>query len=226
MAFSKSTQNLLDQEERIILNLLDVVEENSAITQRSLAVELGVALGLTNTYLRRCAKKGLIKVQQVPSNRYAYYLTPHGFAEKSRLTAEYLKQSFNFFRRAKNQSTNLLRLCAERGWTRVALTGKSDLTEITILSATELQFELTGIIDAIAAATTPTFMCLPFVSKLSELGTLHALIVTDMESPQETFNEAVQFFPRDRVLTAPILGVNRERTEHLSTAAVDLEGVQ
>ena len=92
MASSEAPQNSLDHEERIMLNLLDVVEENSAITQRSLAAELGVALGLTNTYLKRCAKKGFIKVQQVPSNRYAYYLTPHGFAEKSRLTAEYLKQ--------------------------------------------------------------------------------------------------------------------------------------
>lgn len=224
MASSETSQNSLGQEERITLNLLDVVEENSAITQRSLAAELGVALGLTNSYLKRCAKKGLIKVQQVPSNRYAYYLTPHGFAEKSRLTAEYLKQSFNFFRLARTQSGDLLRHCADRGWTRIALTGKSDLTEITILSATELQAELAGIIDEKAAATTSSYMNLPVVSKPSELGTLHALIVTNMEKPQETFDEAVKFFPRDQVLTVPILGVKRERTEQPATASSDLGG--
>jgi DNA-binding MarR family transcriptional regulator len=220
---SPSSQNSLDHEERITLNLLDVVEENSAITQRSLAVELGVALGLTNTYLKRCAKKGLIKVQQVPSNRYAYYLTPRGFAEKSRLTTEYLKQSFDFFRLARSQSGELLRLCADHGWTQIALTGKSDLTEITILSATELQIELAGIIDAEAATTTASYMNLPVVSKLSELGTLNALIVTDMEKPQKIFDEAVQFFPRNHVLTVPILGVNRERSEQFSDASANLE---
>ncbi len=226
MASSDIFQKSLEQEKRITLNLLEVIEENSAITQRSLAAELGVALGLTNTYLKRCAKKGLIKVQQIPSNRYAYYLTPHGFAEKGRLMAEYLKQSFDFFRLARSQSGDLLRHCTERRWTRIALTGKSDLTEITILSAAELQIELAGIIDAEAAATTSTYMRLPVVSKLAELRTLHTLIVTNMEKPQETFDEAVKFFPRDQILTVPILGVNRERTGHPSVAAFNAEDLK
>jgi DNA-binding MarR family transcriptional regulator len=218
-------QKTLDHENRITLSLLDVVDENSAITQRSLAAELGVALGLTNSYLKRCAKKGFIKVQQVPSNRYAYYLTPRGFAEKSRLTAEYLKQSFDFFRLARSQSSELLKYCTQCGWMRIALTGKSDLTEITILSATELNIELAGIIDAEAAASTSNYMNLPVVSKLSDLGILHALILTDMEKPQRIFDDAVKFFPRNQVLTVPILGVNRERAEQNSNTASALGDV-
>jgi DNA-binding MarR family transcriptional regulator len=218
-------QKALDHENQITLSLLDVVDENSAITQRSLAAELGVALGLTNSYLKRCAKKGFIKVQQVPSNRYAYYLTPRGFAEKSRLTAEYLKQSFDFFRLARSQSSELLKYCTQCGWMRIALTGKSDLTEITILSATELNIELAGIIDAEAAASTSNYMNLPVVSKLSDLGILHALILTDMEKPQRIFDDAVKFFPRNQVLTVPILGVNRERAEQNSNTASALGDV-
>jgi DNA-binding MarR family transcriptional regulator len=218
-------QKALDHENRITLSLLDVVDENSAITQRSLAAELGVALGLTNSYLKRCAKKGFIKVQQVPSNRYAYYLTPRGFAEKSRLTAEYLKQSFDFFRLARSQSSELLKYCTQCGWMRIALTGKSDLTEITILSATELNIELAGIIDAEAAASTSNYMNLPVVSKLSDLGILHALILTDMEKPQRIFDDAVKFFPRNQVLTVPILGVNRGRAEQNSNTASALGDV-
>src|SRR5438445_8329748 len=82
----------------ITLGMLNAVEENSVVTQRSLAKELGIALGLANAYLRRCVSKGLIKVTHAPANRYAYYLTPQGFAEKSRLTAQYLALSFDFFR--------------------------------------------------------------------------------------------------------------------------------
>jgi DNA-binding MarR family transcriptional regulator len=208
---SDTSENSLNHEERITLNLLDVVEENSTITQRSLAAELGVALGLTNSYLKRCAKKGLIKVNQVPANRYSYYLTPRGFSEKSRLMAEFLKQSFNFFRLARRQSGNLLKYCKDRSWTRIALKGKSDLTEIIILSAAELSIELAGIIDPEAAMKTSTYMGLPVVSGLSELQIPHALIITNMEQPQHAFDEAIQVFPRDQVLTLPILGVNRER---------------
>ena len=206
-----TSDNSLNHEERITLNLLDVVEENSAITQRSLAAELGVALGLTNTYLKRCAKKGLIKVKQIPSNRYSYYLTPRGLTEKSRLMAEFLKQSFNFFRLARRQSGDLLKYCKERGWTHIALKGKSDLTEIIILSAAELSIELAVIIDPEVAIKTSTYMGLRVVSDLSELQTPHAIIITNMEQPQQAFDEAVRVFPRDQVLTLPISGVNRER---------------
>jgi DNA-binding MarR family transcriptional regulator len=211
MKSSTTQENNLDHEERITLNLLDVIEENSTITQRSLALELDVALGLTNSYIKRCAKKGLIKVRQIPSNRYAYYLTPRGFAEKSRLTAEYLKQSFNFFRLARSQSTDLLQFCLKNDWSRIALVGKSDLTEITILSAAEFNIKFAGIIDAKAAKETPLYMNLPIVDNLSAFGLLHAVILTDMEKPQETFDQTVSFFSRTQVLTTPLLGVRRER---------------
>ena len=211
MSNIKISQKVLNQEEKITLDLLEMVEENSAITQRSLAAELNVALGLANSYIKRCAKKGLIKVKQVPSNRYAYYLTPNGFAEKGRLTAEYLKQSFNFFRLASGQSDEALRDCINRGWNSVALIGKSDLTEITILSATELNVKLAGIVDAQAAIDNTRYMNLPVVKTLSELGTVNALIITDMEKPQNTFDEIVQYFPFDQVLTLSLLGIKRQK---------------
>ena len=73
-----------------MLGLLELVERDGAQSQRKLASDLGIALGLVNAYLKRCVKKGLLKIGQAPPRRYAYYLTPHGFAEKSRLTVEYL----------------------------------------------------------------------------------------------------------------------------------------
>ena len=97
----------LDNESRITLGLLNAVHDNSVASQRSMADTLDIALGLANAYLKRCVKKGLIKVRQAPANRYAYYLTPKGFTEKSRLTAEFLTQSFHLFRRARTESAEL-----------------------------------------------------------------------------------------------------------------------
>src|SRR3954447_13244596 len=87
--------------EQIVLDLLNSVEQDGDRSQRHIAAELGIALGLVNAYLKRCVRKGLVKVRDAPARRYAYYLTPHGFAEKSRLTVEYLSESFSFFRLAK-----------------------------------------------------------------------------------------------------------------------------
>jgi predicted transcriptional regulator len=65
-----------ESDPEITLSVLNIVGKNSHVTQRDVAKNIGTALGLTNTYLKRCIKKGLIKVKQVPANRYAYYLTP------------------------------------------------------------------------------------------------------------------------------------------------------
>src|SRR5689334_1645893 len=129
-------------ETEITLGVLDAVEQNAQVTQRTVASELGIALGLANAYLKRCMRKGLIKVKQIPPNRYLYYLTPKGFAEKSRLTAEYLGSSFNFFRRARAQLEEAMGACAARGWKRVALYGKGELTEIGALCNAEFHLDL------------------------------------------------------------------------------------
>lgn len=60
------------------LLLLSEVERDGAVTQRSLSTKLGVALGLTNLYLKRLARKGYIKITTIPSHRARYLLTPQG----------------------------------------------------------------------------------------------------------------------------------------------------
>ena len=57
-------------EQTILLGLLDAVERGD-VTQRGLSRELGIAVGLVNSYVRLCIKTGLIKVQQIPPRRYA-----------------------------------------------------------------------------------------------------------------------------------------------------------
>src|SRR5258705_3814669 len=120
---------------RIMLGLLESVERGGEQSQRRLASELGVALGLVNAYLKRCITKGLVKVSEAPARRYAYYLTPHGFAEKSRLTVEYLSISFSLFRRAKMDYMAVLEAARLRGFGRIAILGATDLAEIAAICA-------------------------------------------------------------------------------------------
>src|ERR1700757_5428779 len=138
--------------DRIVLGLLNSVEADGTRSQRHIAAELGVALGLVNAYLKRCVKKGLVKVGQAPARRYAYYLTPQGFAEKSRLTVEYLTSSFSFFRQARADCTQTFALAKQRNFQNLVLCGKSDLAEIAILSAVDCQISIVAVVDPIASA--------------------------------------------------------------------------
>lgn len=205
MAGPKSPSETLDNESEITLGLLNAVHDNSAITQRSVARDLGIALGLANAYLKRCIRKGYIKVQQIPSNRYSYYLTPQGFAEKTRLTADYLTYSFTFFRRAREQCAAALEECERRNWRRVALAGASELSEILTLSAGETDIEIAGIVDK--GFRRATFAGLDVLARVEEIDRLDAVIITDVNNPQACFDRLTTFWPRDRILTPPLLGI-------------------
>src|SRR5580704_14234698 len=143
----KDTSPTNSSNDRIVLGLLTSVDSNGARSQRRIAAELGVALGLVNAYLKRCVKKGLVKVGQAPARRYAYYLTPQGFAEKSRLTVEYLSSSFSFFRQAKADCGNVFELAKRRNFQNLVLSGKSDLAEIAILSAVDCGVSIAAVVD-------------------------------------------------------------------------------
>jgi DNA-binding MarR family transcriptional regulator len=203
-------------EVEITLGVLNAIERDNALTQRTLASELGIALGLANTYLKRCAKKGLIKVAQVPANRYAYYLTPQGFAEKSKLTARYLTQSFNLFRHSRTQYDELLAFAATRGWKRVAFAGASDLAEIALLCAPNHGLTAVGLLDD---GREVVFHGLPVVKRLKDLGPVDAVIITDMAAPQNVFDVLVKVLPRERVLAPKLLNVSREMPKLVEAGA-------
>jgi len=135
------------KQEQMTLEVLDAVGRKSDISQRHLAQELGVALGLANSYLKRCVRKGLIKISDAPANRYLYYLTPKGFSEKSRLTARYLKNSFSFYREAGDSCLQAYAQCKQNGWEKVILCGVSDLAEIAILRSYDAEIDVVGIYD-------------------------------------------------------------------------------
>ena len=159
--------------------LLHAVETDGARSQRHIAAELGIALGLVNAYLKRCVKKGWVKVNQAPARRYAYYLTPQGFAEKSRLTVDYLSDSFSFFRRAKADCGAVFAEAKERGFRRVVLAGKSDLAEIAVLCAAESGVEIAAIVDP--RADTTHFVGLPLVKDYGSVtAEFDVVVVTDV----------------------------------------------
>jgi DNA-binding MarR family transcriptional regulator len=194
-------------EAQITLGLLSAVEEDSGSTQRLLARKLGIALGLTNAYLKRCVRKGYIKVRQAPANRYAYYLTPKGFSEKSRLTAEYLAVSFNFFRAARGQCGDIFAEFARRGWSRVVLAGTGEFAEIATLSAREHGIALLGIVHPLADAR-PMPGLAQFRS-FDALGRIDAVVITDVVNPSVTYEAACRAVGAERVRAPRALGITR-----------------
>lgn len=195
---------------RIVLGLLESVERDGAQSQRKLASDLGIALGLVNAYLKRCVKKGLLKIGQAPARRYAYYLTPHGFAEKSRLTVEYLSSSFSFFRRAREDCSAVLKAAHARGWDRIALIGVSDLAEIAAICALEQGITIVAVVDG--KARRDRFVGTPVVMSLDAVpGGFDALVITDLEATRDTVKAALTALEEERVFVPALLGLRLDR---------------
>lgn len=200
---SKSTDV---EKARIMLGLLESVQRGEAHSQRRLASELGIALGLVNAYLKRCVTKGLVKVGEAPARRYVYYLTPVGFAEKSRLTVEYLSYSFSLFRRAKTDCSGLMRAAHASGVRRMVLLGGSDLAEIAVICALDCGIEIAAVVDARSEAQ--MFAGVPVKRTISDVdGLIEAVLVTDMSDTAATIEAAVERFGAERVLVPAVLDV-------------------
>jgi DNA-binding MarR family transcriptional regulator len=194
------------EKDRIVLGLLESLERDGGRSQRDIAAELGIALGLVNAYLKRCVKKGLVKVNQAPARRYAYYLTPHGFAEKSRLTVDYLSYSFSFFRQAKADCTNIFEQVSACGCHRVVLAGISDLAEIATLCALEQKIEIVAVVDADAAMS--HFVGVAVVRSFSDVSVdFDAVVVTDVRRAASVKAAAIDHARPERVFVPALLGV-------------------
>lgn len=195
--------NNREREDALTLEILAAIDERSDVTQRTLARRTGVALGLANSYLKRCVKKGLVKIQQAPANRYLYYLTPKGFAEKSRLTAQYLSYSFSFYRKAGESCARALRLCSARGWTRVGLYGASDLAEIAVIRAMETNIRIVAVCDPVSDRT--RILNIPVVSTVKAAGSVDAWLVTDLNNPMDSRAALSRVRPKEDIVVPDIL---------------------
>ncbi|WP_417432244.1 winged helix-turn-helix transcriptional regulator [Kiloniella sp.] len=119
--------------DQILYQLLSEIERNPSISQKDLSREVGISVGMVNWHVKRFVAKGLVKLQEAPLRRYLYYLTPEGFSEKAKLTADFLHASFDAFRQGREQYSALLDLCSVNGWQNIVLLGNTELTELAVL---------------------------------------------------------------------------------------------
>ena len=129
------------------LQILDELANNDSLTQRDLSNRLGIALGLVNSYLKNLVAKGFITVKAIPTKRYAYYLTPKGFTEKTRLTYHLLQDYTRIYREARHNLKHLFKEMSDKGIRKVIFAGTDEVAEIAYITLQETQLELTDIVD-------------------------------------------------------------------------------
>ncbi len=133
--------------------ILSKIDSGKQITQRSIAHELGIALGLANLLIKRLVKKGYVKTSNaIKGKRIKYILTPQGIAEKTRLSIGYLENTIRLYTETKDKIRtsllNLARLTGEENRRqRVVFYGAGEVAEIAYIALDRSLFELVGVVD-------------------------------------------------------------------------------
>src|SRR5512142_2560357 len=119
------------------LRILEEIERNPDITQASLAVQLDVAVGKVNWYLKRLINKGYVKVTHLQRRKLHYFLTPSGLALKFELTRSYMDVSLRVYRELRQAARQVLTDVRRQGYHAVCLDGRDEAAEILRLTCLE-----------------------------------------------------------------------------------------
>src|SRR6056297_2733433 len=77
-----------------ITDVLNILDQEDNPSQREIAEKTGFSLGLVNILIKKCAKKGLLKIEKLNSRNIKYILTPEGIKEKTKKTINYVQRSY------------------------------------------------------------------------------------------------------------------------------------
>jgi DNA-binding MarR family transcriptional regulator len=177
------------------LEILTAVDEGGTLTQRALAQRLGVALGLTNLYLKRLSRKGYLKIVEFPRKpatrkRLRYLLTPKGMAEKTRLTYEHMSYALNLYRRTRETLRTSLATLAPAGAKRIALYGTGDAAELAYLTLREFGLEPVAVFAPTAGGEFLGYRIRAVAELVDE--ELDTVIVATFERPEPVVAELVE----------------------------------
>ena len=114
--------------------LLDALAREEHLSQRQVAKETGLSLGMVNIILRRMAKTGYIKISALNGQTMRYVLTPKGSAELARRSYDYLLHVISTFGELREGITALAEDLYRQGKRRFVIYGKSDVADIAELA--------------------------------------------------------------------------------------------
>jgi len=190
----------MDPQDIRSLQFLEEIDNKHSPTQRALARKFNISLGLVNSFIKRLARKGYVKVTTIPRKRVKYILTPKGFAEKSRLTYEFIQYSLHFYKKALSEFQDLVDELETMGVRKVVFYGATDLAEIASISLKASDIELIDVVDDLKVGEDFLGYVIKPITELSKLE-FDRLIVTTIDSKESIFTKLLRKkIPRDKII--------------------------
>ena len=187
------------------LDFLTSLEEGKEVTQKGISNKISVSIGFVNALIKKFVTKGIIKVQQAPYKRFVYYLTPEGFSQKSKLVLDYLTDSLSLFRSMRKEFNEIFSNNIKH---QFIIFGISEISEIAILSANEINANILAVIDPVTRKK--KYFNIPVKKKLPHDVKNVKILICSVHNAQKNYFEMIEKYGQDKILAIDSLFISKK----------------
>ena len=130
--------------------ILDLIEKNAHVSQREMAVSIGVAVSMINGYINIFEQSKLITRKKHSTKTVEYFITKKGSERRKLLNISYLKSSNNIYIQAKDNIISFLNQIIDKGFKKIILYGAGEVAEIllqTIVTDKIIPIKVLAVVD-------------------------------------------------------------------------------
>ncbi len=119
-------------------DILQILSNKSNISQREIAKKSNLSLGMVNTLIKKCVKKGLVKIERLNPRSARYILTPKGIEEKTKKTLRYISKSYKAIKMIRDKVDSITKIQKDKNNRIIILGSKDEMREIIVQSLNEI----------------------------------------------------------------------------------------
>lgn len=173
-------------------NIADTLKEEPLASQRVLAENAGISIGLMNAILKRFVERGWIMLSNVNFRKLSYAITPAGIAELTGRSQTFAKRTFELANKYNDTLCKVVLDAKKEGKTKLALYGKSYIRFLLIYACQTLN--VTFIEKDVNEAVMENAFCLvgehceeSDIERLTKQGCINLLDLIQEEFIPQTF---------------------------------------
>ncbi|PKL00627.1 MAG: hypothetical protein CVV56_04880 [Tenericutes bacterium HGW-Tenericutes-1] len=148
--------------------ILDLIEKDSKITQRTMSQSIGVATSMINSYLDIYEAFGLIKRKYLSTKTVEYFITKKGRERKKVLNIGYLNSAQILYNSAKENIEKFLIQIEHKGYKNILLYGAGEVAEMmlhTLKTSLVISINAQAIIDDDVTKVGSKLVDVPIISR-------------------------------------------------------------
>ena len=170
----------MNSEVAILQNIADTLKEYPLASQRVLAENAGMSIGLMNAVIKRFAERGWIMLTNVNLRKLSYAITPAGIAELTARSQTFAKRTFAIANKYNDALCKAVSDAKKEGRTKLALYGSSYIRFLLVyacqtLNVTFLEKDVNAPIESDAFCVVGEQNDESDISRLTEQGCVNLL---------------------------------------------------